>query len=361
MFRRDRKATSVHVGGSSGATERRNSFRSASVSRKDSSSNQNHQDSNSDHQGMNCHDRSNSFHDFSGHLSRNEAETISDLKETITNLKLSLQSHAESKAETLEHFHTLQKAHDALFEEHQSLQEQMDDAVELLKYLKEEKVGNEDSIDELKCKLLEMEEELQTVKRKNQGSVVSATIEHLTKDKMELTLLLKQEREERQQMEKELQELQELSSKSGSGSGGEKYSLDNDPTLQLMGGRATPATTKSTNNTNEEEEEAAAAAEALLLLQDNYTKLQQQYQQQLDKTNQQETTLRSQKEQLQKQQTQIQQQELKITKCLQQQRQYEEDDRKVQAAMEKLLEDKDSLAMQVDTLSNENEKFLEEL
>jgi hypothetical protein len=45
-------------------------------------------------------------------------------------------THATSNAETLEHFNTLQKAHDALYREHVTLQEQMDDAVELLKYLK---------------------------------------------------------------------------------------------------------------------------------------------------------------------------------------------------------------------------------
>ena len=62
--------------------------------------------------------------------------TIQDLHETISHLKKSLLTHATSSAETMEHFQTLQVAHDTLYGEHIHLQEQMDDAVELLKYLK---------------------------------------------------------------------------------------------------------------------------------------------------------------------------------------------------------------------------------
>lgn len=92
-------------------------------------------------------------------------------------------SHATSNAETLEHFATLQKAHDALYKEHVHLQEQMDDAVELLKYLKEEKSSNELQIGELETRIVELRE-------MNVGSVVSMTIENLTKDKMELEMMI---------------------------------------------------------------------------------------------------------------------------------------------------------------------------
>lgn len=180
-----------------------------------------------------------SFHDFSGHIDKDDAETINDLKETITNLKLSLQSHAESKAETMEHFETLKKAHDALFEEHQALQEQMDDAVELLKFMKEDKVGNEEYIEELKAQVEELE-------RRLEGSVVSATIEGLTKDKMELQNSLKQCKEEIEDLQMELRDahdleaecelLREKLSKMESGNKGGNYKLDNDPALASMSG-----------------------------------------------------------------------------------------------------------------------------
>lgn len=116
-------------------------------------------------------------HEREGHIG--EHETIDDLNETIVNLKSSLMTHATSNAETMEHFNTLQKAHDKLYAEHMHLQEQMDDAVELLKYLKEEKSTNEAKIDNLQNDLLRY-------KKMNEGSVVSMTIENLTKEKMEL-------------------------------------------------------------------------------------------------------------------------------------------------------------------------------
>ncbi|KAL3805306.1 hypothetical protein HJC23_009013 [Cyclotella cryptica] len=116
-------------------------------------------------------------HERESHIG--DHETIDDLNETIVNLKSSLMTHATSNAETMEHFNTLQKAHDKLYAEHMHLQEQMDDAVELLKYLKEEKSTNEAKIDDLQNELLRF-------KKMTEGSVVSMTIENLTKEKMEL-------------------------------------------------------------------------------------------------------------------------------------------------------------------------------
>ena len=112
-----------------------------------------------------------------------DEETIDDLHETITNLKQSVMNHANSSADTMEHFSTLQKAHDTLYKEHVHLQEQMDDAVELLKYLKEEK-GNYD------VKIEELTSEMEALKGANEDSVVSMTIENLTKEKMELGVQL---------------------------------------------------------------------------------------------------------------------------------------------------------------------------
>ena len=77
-----------------------------------------------------------SFHGQTEHQRESSQETIDDLNETIVNLKSSLMTHATSNAEALNQFDMLQKAHDKLYEEHVTLQEQMDDAVELLKYLK---------------------------------------------------------------------------------------------------------------------------------------------------------------------------------------------------------------------------------
>ena len=161
-----------------------------------------------------------------------DLETVDDLNETILNLKSSLMTHATSNAETMEHFNTLQKAHDALYAEHVHLQEQMDDAVELLRYLKEEKSSNEETIGEL-------QKELGEYKKMAQGSVVSMTIENMTKEKMELettvrnitrikdeamlrAAALQSERDDFEQKAKSLEkfkEAYELQTKSSSNSG----------------------------------------------------------------------------------------------------------------------------------------------
>lgn len=78
-----------------------------------------------------------SFHGKSDHQRENEDEqSIDDLNETIHSLQSTLVNHATSNAETMNNLNILQTAHDKLYAEHMSLQEQMDDAVELLKYLK---------------------------------------------------------------------------------------------------------------------------------------------------------------------------------------------------------------------------------
>ncbi|KAL7440873.1 hypothetical protein ACHAXM_007500 [Skeletonema potamos] len=126
----------------------------------------------------------------------NEQTTEEDLQETITALRQSIATHADANAETLEHFTTLQKAHDTLYSEHLSLQEQMDDAVELLKYLKEEKYSNESKIKELSTEIRVLKE---SASGKVGVGVVSLTIENLTKEKMELEEALKEMEEGRQE------------------------------------------------------------------------------------------------------------------------------------------------------------------
>ena len=121
-------------------------------------------------------------------------QTSEDLQETITALRQSIATHANANAETLEHFTTLQKAHDTLYSEHLSLQEQMDDAVELLKYLKEEKCSNESKIKKLSTEIGVLKESASG----KVGVVVSSTIENLTKEKMELEEALKEMEEGRQ-------------------------------------------------------------------------------------------------------------------------------------------------------------------
>jgi len=116
-------------------------------------------------------------------------QTTEDLQETITALRKSIATNADANAETLEHFTTLQKAHDTLYSEHLSLQEQMDDAVELLKYLKEEKYSNESKIKELSTEIGVLKE---SASGKVGVGVVSLTIENLTKEKMELEEALKE-------------------------------------------------------------------------------------------------------------------------------------------------------------------------
>ncbi len=73
-------------------------------------------------------------------------EDVGDLRETIAHFKESIMTHANSAAETMEQFETLQKAHDNLYGDYTRLQEQMDDAVELLKYLKEDKSNYEGTV-----------------------------------------------------------------------------------------------------------------------------------------------------------------------------------------------------------------------
>ncbi len=115
-------------------------------------------------------------------------QTTEDLQETITALRQSVATHANANAETLEHVTTLKKAHDTLYSEHLSLQEQMDDAVELLKYLKEEKSANETKIKELNIEIGVLKE---STSGKVGVGVVSSTIENLTREKMELEEALK--------------------------------------------------------------------------------------------------------------------------------------------------------------------------
>jgi len=123
-------------------------------------------------------------------------QTAEDLQDTITALRQSIATHANANAETLEHFTTLKKAHDTLYSEHLSLQEQMDDAVELLKYLKEEKCSNETKIKELGTEIGVLRE---SASGKVGGGVVSLTIENLTREKMELEEALKVMEEDRQE------------------------------------------------------------------------------------------------------------------------------------------------------------------
>ena len=140
-------------------------------------------------------------------------QTTEDLHETITALRQSIVIHANANAETLEHFTTLQKAHDTLYSEHVHLQEQMDDAVELLKYLKEEKCSNENKIKELNT-------EIGVLKESSAGTnvgvgVVSLTIENLTKDKMELEQELQEALHNIEQYEVERKELNDIMNQYG--------------------------------------------------------------------------------------------------------------------------------------------------
>ena len=53
------------------------------------------------------------------------AESEEDMRETIAELRRNLMTHATSSAETMEHFSSLQRAHDTLYKEHVHLQEQV--------------------------------------------------------------------------------------------------------------------------------------------------------------------------------------------------------------------------------------------
>ena len=137
---------------------------------------------------------------FHGHTEHSLAadETIVSLTATIDSLQTSLVDQATSSAETLNDLNTLRAAHEALLAEHGALQGQMDDAVELLKYLKDEKLQHEDHIQRLTHDL-----------QQQQGSVVSLTIETLTKDKMDLATQLDKAKDKIAQLDK-LQQAYEL-------------------------------------------------------------------------------------------------------------------------------------------------------
>jgi len=121
----------------------------------------------------------------SQYLFSDDGDTISDLKHTITNLKLSKDSQTQQ-------FNTLQTSHDKLYKEHIHIQSQMDDAVELLKYLKVEKSTNEKCIDELNMQISILKHNGEDGGGEGTGNVVSLTIEKLTKEKMELENALKE-------------------------------------------------------------------------------------------------------------------------------------------------------------------------
>ena len=64
----------------------------------------------------------------------------------VAGLRTSVMMHAKSSAESEEHFVWLWLAHNNLYKEHVNLQEHMDNAVKLLKYLKDEKGNYKDKI-----------------------------------------------------------------------------------------------------------------------------------------------------------------------------------------------------------------------
>ena len=117
-----------------------------------------------------------------------EASSPDELRQIIAGLRTSVMTHANSSAESVEHLTRLRLAHDNLYKEHVNLQEQMDDAVELLKYLKDEKANYEDK---LRC----LTNENNALKNMSEGDVVSMTIAQLTKEKMNLEAQLLAEKE----------------------------------------------------------------------------------------------------------------------------------------------------------------------
>jgi len=119
---------------------------------------------------------------------REEEATPDELRRIIAGLRISVMTHADSSAESAEHLARLRLAHDNLYREHVNLQEQMDDAVELLKYLKDEKANYEDK---LRC----LTNENNVLKNMSEGDVVSMTIAQLTKEKMNLEARLLAEKE----------------------------------------------------------------------------------------------------------------------------------------------------------------------
>jgi hypothetical protein len=72
-----------------------------------------------------------------------------DLRQTIAGLRRSLMAHAKSSAKSKERLSRVFSEHNTLLQEHLALQEQMDNAVELLKYLKEEKCDYDGRISKL--------------------------------------------------------------------------------------------------------------------------------------------------------------------------------------------------------------------
>ena len=194
-----------------------------------------------------------------------EEMTIQDLHETISHLKKSLLTHATSSAETMEHFQTLQAAHDTLYSEHVHLQEQMDDAVELLKYLKAEKSTYEN-------KIIELKSEIHTLHESNEETVFSMTIEKLTKEKMELEKLVNESKTNDEHVRKKMTELDcensellikidTLEKKVQAAAG-----YDHDEQMKIM----------NNSSTSEDSEEAKAALQEVQELREKVSKLEQQ-------------------------------------------------------------------------------------
>jgi len=125
-----------------------------------------------------------------GNNNEDEDMDMGDLRETIAHLKESVMTHANSSAETMEHFVTLQKAHDTLYGDYTRLQEQMDDAVELLKYLKEDKSNYEGKVGDMTAELEVLRKESKNIAALNaKNSELSAKIEALEKSNKEARAL----------------------------------------------------------------------------------------------------------------------------------------------------------------------------
>ena len=113
-------------------------------------------------------------------------EDMGDLRETIAHLKESVMTHANSSAESMEQFANLQLAHDTLYGDYTRLQEQMDDAVELLKYLKEEKNNYEGKVADMNAELEILRKESKNIANLNAtNSQLATKIETLEKSNKE--------------------------------------------------------------------------------------------------------------------------------------------------------------------------------
>lgn len=113
-------------------------------------------------------------------------EDMGDLRETIAHLKESVMTHANSSAESMEQFANLQLAHDTLYGDYTRLQEQMDDAVELLKYLKEEKTNYEGKVADMNAELELLRKESKNIANLNAtNSQLATKIETLEKSNKE--------------------------------------------------------------------------------------------------------------------------------------------------------------------------------